>query len=139
MDRRDLESLVATLAEWRDWSYWARDTEEIDIRRISPTWTGNTGEVIAVSLPPALFAAMVNGLSDIGTDDTVTPAATPEEADRGALARLASLRDSIAVTAGVTPRSGKLCACGCGQLVTSPRPEAKFATPACRVRAHRAR
>lgn len=33
----------------------------------------------------------------------------------------------------------RLCACGCGQPVTSPRPEARYATPACRVRAHRAR
>jgi len=30
------------------------------------------------------------------------------------------------------------CACGCGQPVTSPRPEARYATGACRVRAHRA-
>jgi hypothetical protein len=41
-----------------------------------------------------------------------------------------------AVTAPVTER---LCACGCGQQVTSQRPEAKYATGACRVRAHRAR
>jgi hypothetical protein len=39
------------------------------------------------------------------------------------------------VTPAVTAR---LCACGCGRPVTSPRPEAKYATGACRVRAHRA-
>jgi hypothetical protein len=42
-------------------------------------------------------------------------------------------------TSAVTERP---CACGCGQPVTSPRPEAKYATGACRVRAlraHRAR
>jgi hypothetical protein len=37
------------------------------------------------------------------------------------------------------PVTGRLCACGCGQPVTSPRPEAKYATGACRVRAHRER
>ena len=31
------------------------------------------------------------------------------------------------------------CACGCAQPVTSPRPEARYATGACRVRAHRKR
>lgn len=36
------------------------------------------------------------------------------------------------------PGAPRLCACSCGQPVTSPRPEAKYATPACRVRAHRA-
>jgi hypothetical protein len=41
-----------------------------------------------------------------------------------------------AVTLAVTDRS---CACGCGRPVTSPRPEARYATGACRVRAHRAR
>jgi hypothetical protein len=40
-----------------------------------------------------------------------------------------------AVEADVTGRS---CACGCGQPVTSLRPEARYATGACRVRAHRA-
>jgi hypothetical protein len=40
------------------------------------------------------------------------------------------------VTPPVTQRP---CVCGCGQPVTSPRPEAKYATGACRVRAHRDR
>ncbi len=40
-----------------------------------------------------------------------------------------------AVTAGVT----RSCECGCGAPVTSARPEARYASPACRVRAHRAR
>jgi hypothetical protein len=31
----------------------------------------------------------------------------------------------------------RLCACGCRQPVTSPRPEAKYASGACRVRVHR--
>ena len=33
--------------------------------------------------------------------------------------------------------SGRLCACGCGQPVTGRRPDAKYATGACRVRASR--
>jgi hypothetical protein len=41
-----------------------------------------------------------------------------------------------AVTPAVTDRP---CACGCGRPVTSPRPEAKYASGACRVRAHRAK
>ena len=32
----------------------------------------------------------------------------------------------------------RLCACGCGRPVTSWRPDARYATGACRVRAHRA-
>lgn len=40
------------------------------------------------------------------------------------------------VTASVTER---LCACGCGRPVTSPRPEARYAAGACRVRALRER
>lgn len=40
--------------------------------------------------------------------------------------------------AGTAP-AVRACACGCGQPVTSPRPEARYATGACRVRAHRAR
>jgi hypothetical protein len=40
------------------------------------------------------------------------------------------------VTPAVTDR---LCACGCGRPVTSARPEARYATGACRVRAHRER
>jgi hypothetical protein len=39
----------------------------------------------------------------------------------------------------VTSPVTRLCACGCGEPVTSPRPEAKYATGACRVRAHRER
>ena len=40
----------------------------------------------------------------------------------------------------VTPvATERLCACGCGEPVTSPRPEAKYATGACRVRALRRR
>jgi len=38
-----------------------------------------------------------------------------------------------------TPAVTKLCACGCGQPITSPRPEARYATGTCRVRAHRTR
>lgn len=38
-----------------------------------------------------------------------------------------------------TPDVTRLCACGCGRAVTSPRREARYATGACRVRAHRAR
>jgi hypothetical protein len=57
------------------------------------------------------------------------------EAENERLRReLARLR-ADPVTAAVT---GRLCACGCGQPVTSPRPEARYATGACRVRAHRA-
>jgi hypothetical protein len=42
------------------------------------------------------------------------------------------------VTPPVTePGTTRPCACGCGQPVTSPRPEAKYATGACRVRVHR--
>jgi hypothetical protein len=42
--------------------------------------------------------------------------------------------------APVTPAvTGRLCACGCGQPITSARPEAKYASGACRVRAHRTR
>lgn len=41
--------------------------------------------------------------------------------------------------AAVTPAVTRLCGCGCGQPVTSARPEARYASPACRVRAHRAR
>ena len=44
-------------------------------------------------------------------------------------------RPELAVTPAVTERP---CACGCGRSVTSPRPEARYATGACRVRAHRA-
>ena len=36
------------------------------------------------------------------------------------------------------PATERLCACGCGWPVTSSRPEAKYATAACRERAHRA-
>jgi hypothetical protein len=43
----------------------------------------------------------------------------------------------IPATPAVTP--ARPCACGCGQPITSPRPEARYATGACRVRAHRAR
>ncbi len=43
------------------------------------------------------------------------------------------------VTSVVTERALRPCACGCGQPVTSARPEARYATGACRVRAHRAR
>jgi len=39
------------------------------------------------------------------------------------------------VTADVT----RACACGCGQRVLSSRPEARYASNACRVRAHRSR
>lgn len=35
--------------------------------------------------------------------------------------------------------TARYCACGCGRPVPSPRSEARFATGACRVRAHRAR
>ena len=41
-----------------------------------------------------------------------------------------------AATPAVTKR---VCVCGCGRPVSSPRPEAKYATGACRVRAHRAK
>jgi hypothetical protein len=51
------------------------------------------------------------------------------------LAEAIGRNTEVMVTAGVS----KLCACGCGRLVTSARPEAKYATGACRVRAHRAK
>lgn len=40
-----------------------------------------------------------------------------------------------ALSAWLLPR---LCACGCGEPITSSRPEARFASATCRVRAHRA-
>lgn len=49
---------------------------------------------------------------------------------------LSLARSGYEVTPDVTARS---CACGCGQPVISPRPEARYATGACRVRAHRNR
>ncbi len=49
------------------------------------------------------------------------------------------LKAYIQAESGETPpATERLCACGCGWPVTSPRPEAKYATAACRVRAHRA-
>jgi hypothetical protein len=53
--------------------------------------------------------------------------------DSGELDHLLDGEDDV--TPSVTVRA---CACGCGQPVTSPRPEARYATGACRVRAHRA-
>jgi hypothetical protein len=46
--------------------------------------------------------------------------------------------DLVLTSGSVTPAVAplRLCACGCGQPVSSPRPEARYATPACRVLAH---
>jgi hypothetical protein len=42
-------------------------------------------------------------------------------------------------TPSVTPAvTGRLCACGCGRPVAGHRADAKYASAACRVRAHRA-
>ncbi len=50
------------------------------------------------------------------------------------------LAQQHAGTGTVTPAAtGRFCACGCEQPVTSPRPEAKYATGACRVRVLRRR
>lgn len=46
---------------------------------------------------------------------------------------------AISGDAAVTSAATRPCACGCGRPVLSPRPEAKYATGACRVRAHRER
>ena len=42
------------------------------------------------------------------------------------------------VILGHPPVPARLCACGCGWPVTGHRPDAKYATPACRTRTHRA-
>ena len=60
----------------------------------------------------------------------------PRQDDRDMFAALLSRYTGQDETAAGTPRE---CACSCGQPVTSPRPEAIYATGACRVRAHRAR
>jgi hypothetical protein len=60
----------------------------------------------------------------------------PRQDDRDMFAALLSRYTGRDETAAVTPRA---CACGCGEPVTSPRPEARYATGACRVRAHRER
>ena len=60
----------------------------------------------------------------------------PRQDDRDMFAALLSRYTGQDETAAVTPRA---CACGCGQPITSPRPEAKYATGACRVRAYRDR
>jgi hypothetical protein len=57
------------------------------------------------------------------------------EMDYG-LRRMALFALGVNPDSVITPR---LCACGCGELLTSPRPEALYATGACRVRALRAR
>jgi hypothetical protein len=79
-------------------------------------------------------------------DDDVTPAVTDAVDDDTDLVK--ALRAQIESLTGqldnyrrqygpFTPE--RPCACGCGQPVSSPRPEARYATAACRVRAHRAR
>jgi len=76
---------------------------------------------------------------------SVTPAVTEHEHEwRTVYARRVTEDDFRAdsgrdVTSVVTERALRPCACGCGQPVTSARPEARYATGACRVRAHRAR
>jgi len=77
-----------------------------------------------------------------GLDET--PAVTDVVADgselvRGLRAHIEVLQGEVSAYRREHGPLTRLCACGCGQPLTSPRPEARYATGACRVRAHRVR
>lgn len=78
------------------------------------------------------------GLRMTGSPDegiTVTIAAEFLSEGDGLVDRIAAGLSLLGVTDTVT---GRVCACGCGlPLERDARPEAKYATGACRVRAHR--
>jgi hypothetical protein len=78
-----------------------------------------------------LFCLECEGLLEKAYDLT---AGEPAPVIKEFIERLQQLKNPV-----TPPVSDRLCACGCGQPVTSPRPEARYATPACRVRAHRDR
>lgn len=74
-------------------------------------------------------------LGESVTAPVTTPAAEPEREPCGHH-HLVCADCGEPVTVAVTTR---VCDCGCGLPIPSSRPEARYATGACRVRAHRVR
>ncbi len=70
---------------------------------------------------------------------TAAMARNMSEAADIVIATADKIRPMLDTANAVTPDVTRPCACGCGQSVTSARPEARYASTACRVRAHRAR
>ena len=97
----------------------AGDVSSISVYRIASGDSLDDAEVtISVSGKPINLQAVVDGISR-------------------AVAALDSIRDFSSVTDVTIPLQPRLCACGCGRPVSGHRSDAKYATGACRVRAHR--
>jgi hypothetical protein len=92
-------------------------------------------------------ARAIDELADLLDGGAVLTGLRPESPELDAIIALRNLAERLAPGTALPAwqllreamTQVRVCACGCGEMVESSRPEAKYATSACRVRAHRQR